>query len=92
MPKYEPSDEGKTIGGAIVTFLHPASAEVPGDKGPAEGKEYVEKAPKPAKPPKPLPRAAAAKAQAAALTKAAAHGVPFCEECEAARKKLAKTS
>ena len=31
-----------------------------------------------------------AKAQAAALESAAAEGVPFCEECEAARRKLRK--
>ncbi len=78
IPKYLPSDDCKTIDGKIVVFLHPTPARA----APAA----------PLRSPPAGSKAAAqvAAAQAAALKSAAESGVPFCEECEQARRELAR--
>jgi len=83
MTKYKPSDDGKTIDGKVVVFLHPeTAAEAAAEKEPASAAASA---------PNKLAAAkvGSAKSQAATLKKAAKDGKPFCEHCEAARKKLA---
>ncbi len=76
MPKYAASDDGKVVDGKIVVFLGLAR----GEKAPSAGR------------PSPAERDDTGKLQAAALTAAARKGVPFCAECEQARRKLASES
>ena len=74
MPKYSASDDLKAVDGKIVIYLNPARSEKAAPSGSR---------------PSPAERAEMAKLQAGALAAAARNGVPFCEECEQARRKLA---
>lgn len=93
MPKYLPSDDGKVIDGKTIVFIN-----LPGAAGPAGSADAGAKAADgtsststvaAGKRPTPAEKEAVAGAQAAALTSAAKDGVPFCEECEQARRELA---
>jgi hypothetical protein len=74
MPTYTPDDDGKVVEGRTVVFLDRA-------------RDAVSRS---------LPRTAAAEReelaalQAATLTAAAEKGVPFCAECEQAKRELAR--
>jgi hypothetical protein len=72
MAKYVPSDHGKVVDSKIVVFFQTP----PADQAKSAGR------------PSPAERAETAKLQAAALTAAAQKGVPFCAECEQARREL----
>jgi hypothetical protein len=76
MPKYSASDDLKVVGGKTVIYLNRTRTE----EAPARGR------------PSAAERAEMAKLQAAALAAGARTGVPFCEECEQARRKLASQS
>ncbi len=76
MPKYAASDDGKVVDGKIIVFLSPAR----GETAPSAGRSS------------PAEQADTGKLQAAALTSAARKGVPFCAECEHARRELASKS
>ena len=71
--KYTESDDGKVVDGKVVVWLgrRPAG-EVSGVPGDRDKEARKE---------------ATAAAAAQALEDAAQSGVPFCEECEAARRK-----
>ena len=69
--KYDRSDDGKVIDGKVVVWISPNVA----DPGPAPANKRE------------AAKQATAAAAAAALQDAAKSGVPFCEECEAARRK-----
>jgi hypothetical protein len=71
--KYHRSDDGSIIDGKTIVFL-------PVAKPAAEAAAPIAKT---------KAREQAGVAQAAALVAAAKDGVPFCEECEKARKALA---
>jgi hypothetical protein len=82
--KYHPSDDGSVIDGKTVVFLNAGHGE---QLEPEAARESA------AGPPAKIAPAARARhreqdaaAQAAALTVAAKDGIPFCEECEKARK------
>jgi hypothetical protein len=77
-----PSDDGKVIDGKIVVWLHVPGAQAAGDATAPRPRPPV----KLSKPEAAAEKAAAGNAAAASLKAAAATGVPFCEECEAARK------
>jgi hypothetical protein len=77
MPGYAPSDDGKVVDGRIVVFLEPEAEDAPAGPGAAPSLS-------------PSERAELAGLQAKALTAAAEKGVPFCAECEQARRDLAK--
>jgi hypothetical protein len=98
MPKFSPSDDGKVIDGKVVVYIYPPTVSFDDNttgQGPLGTSTRVTPA---------LPRdggtakksaAAAVKnataaAQVKALTSAAKDAVPFCEECEKARKDLEK--
>jgi len=72
MAKYVPSDHGKVVDSKIVVFFQTP----PADQAKSAGR------------PSPAERVETAKLQAAALTAAAQKGVPFCAECEQARREL----
>jgi hypothetical protein len=72
MAKYVPNDHGNVVDGKIVFFFQTPPAH---------------QAPSAARP-SPAERAETARLQAAALTAAAQKGVPFCAECEQARRDL----
>jgi hypothetical protein len=74
MAKYVPNDHGKVVDGNVVVFLQTP----PADQAPSSAR------------PSPAERAETARLQAAALTAAAQKGVPFCAECEQARRELEK--
>jgi hypothetical protein len=75
MAQYHPSDDGKTIDGKMIVFIYPPASDLrPGSDSKPTAAE----------------KQATAKTQAAALVTAAKAGVPFCEECERARKLLAE--
>ena len=78
MPKYVPSDDGKTIDGRIIVFIRPPGSA---DDAPSSKND-------PAK----SPRLASAlvQAQAASMTAAAEEGVPFCEHCAEAHADLGR--
>ena len=76
MSKYSPSDDLKVVDGKTVVYLHPARS----DKARPDARLSAAAA---------AERAKTAKLQAAALAAAARNGVPFCEECEQARRKPA---
>lgn len=87
--KYLRSDDGKVVDGKTVVFLSALAAEL-GEEEAVAQKAKAEAAPAAKKKKKDVPsKVQAAEAQAAALTAAAKDGVPFCEECERARKALA---
>jgi hypothetical protein len=83
--KYLRSDDGKLVDGKTIVFLGVPAAAL------AQEEPVTRQAgAAPAAKKKDLPsKVQAAEAQAAALTAAAKDGVPFCEECEKARKALA---
>lgn len=87
MPKFQPSDDGKTIDGKVVVFLPTGPTQQAGGPG-------LTTAPPPAALPTLTPRQTeqAAKGQAAALAAAAKDGIPFCEECQRARQEQAGRS
>jgi len=74
MAKYDPGDHGKVVDGKTVVFFQTP----PADRAQS------------AIGPSPAERAETARMQAAALTAAAQKGVPFCAECEQARRELEK--
>ena len=74
MAKYVPNDHGKVVDGKMVVFFQTP----PADQAPSAAR------------PSPAERAETARLQAAALTAAAQKGVPFCAECEQARRELEK--
>jgi len=74
--KYSARDDLKVVDGKVVIYLHPPRSEKASSGGP----------------PSPAERAGTAKRQASALAAAARDGVPFCEDCEQARRKLAAKS
>jgi hypothetical protein len=86
MPKYELPDDGTVVDGKIVVYL--PQAHPPGPDGAAGSRSDA--APGADDADAAAARAELARLQAAALTSAAAKGVPFCAECEQARRDLAK--
>src|SRR6266403_1706512 len=74
MAKYVPNDHGKVVDGNVVVFFQTP----PADQAPSSARLS------------PAERAETARLQAAALTAAAQKGVPFCAECEQARRELEK--
>jgi len=74
MAKYVPNDHGKVVDGKTVVFFQVP----PADQAPSAAR------------PSAAERAETARLQAAALTAAAQKGVPFCAECEQARRELEK--
>jgi hypothetical protein len=84
--KYSVGDDGKTIDGKMVVFLHPPGAAHGGERS---GNDATPAPVAPAAGLTPAAKAAAGKNQAAALGAAAKSGVAFCEKCEQARRKLA---
>jgi hypothetical protein len=85
--KYLPSDDGKVVDGKTIVFLSTHVAELAEEEPVAR---QAKAGAAPAAKRKEIPgKVQAAEAQAAALTAAAKDGVPFCEECERARKALA---
>jgi len=76
MAKYASSDDGNVVDGKIVVFLEQDPGEAP---APPAGEKAAAKA----------ERAKLAGLQAKALAAAAEKGVPFCAECEQARRELA---
>jgi hypothetical protein len=91
MQKYSASDDGKVVGGKIVVLLNPLREQQARSPDAPLSAETAPPTPKRA----PAERAEAespaqmGKLQAASLTDAARAGVPFCAECEEARRKLA---
>ena len=91
MQKYSASDDGKVVGGKIVVFVNPLreqQARSPDAPSSAETSSSAGKRAS-AEPAQVETPAEMGKLQAAALTDAARTGVPFCAECEQARRKLA---
>jgi hypothetical protein len=86
-----PSDDGKVIGGKTVVWLHPPAAtnSTGFSGGTAGGPARAGVSPQPTAVKVARQNADTGKAAAAALQAAAKTGVPFCEECEAARKAAA---
>ncbi len=80
MSKYSASDDLKVVEGKTVVYLHPARSDK-AESTPSRGRLGAA-----------AERAKTAKLQAAALTAAARNGVPFCEECEQARRETAGAS
>jgi len=78
MTKYLPSDDGKVIGGKTIVWIYPPGEGPPGSAARA-GKSAISSG---------LSKAALGKEAAASMTAAAEDGVPFCEECESARRDL----
>jgi hypothetical protein len=78
---YQRSDHGKTKGDSLILFLEADQPDVvkSGSHAPSAAATMRERSRK----------AEAAKAAAATLEAAARDGVPFCEECEKARRKRA---
>ena len=85
MPKYAASDDGKVVDGRIVVFLEPARSAAPSD-GPHPAADRNVDGGRPSS----AEREETAKSQAATLTAAAENGVPFCADCEQAKRELAK--
>ncbi|MGZ6124413.1 MAG: hypothetical protein ACXWLR_05610 [Myxococcales bacterium] len=81
MAKYAPSDDGKVVEGKIVVYLRSGQAAGPPPDAAAPRSSAAAAA---------TARAELAGLQAAALIAAAEKGVPFCAECEQARRELAK--
>ncbi len=80
MKTYHPTDHGTTKGGSLILFLQ---ADQP------DAVKSGSHAPTPAATLRARSRKAeVAKAAAATLVAAARNGVPFCEECEKARRDL----
>jgi hypothetical protein len=95
MTKYSPSDDGKVIDGKTVVWLYPPGSQE-AQSGATTGGSIASTASsaKPRRAPltpaeKQVEKLATANAAAASLAAAAESGVPFCAECEAARKAMA---
>jgi hypothetical protein len=95
MTRYLRSDDGKVVDGKTVVFLQ--RAVVDAGQGRAPGRRAAAATPLKSTPeglaprrasPRTAARTAVIQAQAAMMVEAAKDGVPFCRECEAARKKL----
>lgn len=88
--KYRPTDDGSVVDGKTVVYLKlPRTAAAP-PPAPTAARPSV---PRPIRRAGPEPgKEKAALAQAAVLVEAARRGVPFCQECEEARRKLAGES
>jgi hypothetical protein len=81
--KFQKSDDGKVIDGAIVVWIDPATAAVSNDDSAAPGHSAAA----PGSASKAAAMKAASKAQAAALVAAAKSGVPVCQRCDPPRGK-----
>jgi hypothetical protein len=91
--KYRPTDDGLVVDGKTVVYLKlPLVIAADAASGPAPKAAGASALP-PLRGAVAVPsKEKAALAQAAVLVEAARRGVPFCQECEEARRKLAGES